>query len=244
MEQAIYRRMRDLEDRHWWFQGRRSIVIRQIERLGLPQDASILDAGCGTGGNLPMLGRFGHVTGVEYDAGARVLARSRGETEILAGSLPDGMPSLEHDFDLIVLLDVLEHIDDDLASLQTLGRLLRVRGSILVTVPANPSMWGRHDEVHHHKRRYTSASLRSVIERAGLYVDCMTYFNTWLFPVAWAARQMERLTPCGKEAADYVSLPPAPLNSALQHIFASERYMVGRIRLPFGLSLMAVARNR
>lgn len=242
MDPKIYFQMRSLEEKHWWFVGRRKIVGEILTSLDLPENARILDAGCGTGGNLQFLSQFGEVTGVEFDDGAAALARERGTWPVLKGSLPDGMPFGEQQFDLIVLLDVLEHIDDDGASLRALAALLAPRGYLVLTVPAFPFLWSPHDEEHHHKRRYRATELREVIVNAGLRLSYLSHFNTWLFPLVAAIRLARKIHPANEVGRD-VQLPGPALNSMLQAVFGSERRWIGRLRMPFGISLLAVARK-
>jgi len=238
----IYQQMRSLEDQHWWFSGRRRIVGKMLGLLDLPKRTRILDAGCGTGGNLKFLSRFGEVTGVELDDDAAVLARERGAWNVLKGSLPDKMPFAEQQFDLIVLLDVLEHIDDDGASLHTLQNLLAPGGYLVLTVPAFPFLWSPHDEEHHHKRRYRAAGLQKIIQSTGLMLRYTSYFNTWLFPMVAAIRLVRRVFPANEVGQD-VQLPNPVVNRMLKALFSSERYWIGRHRMPFGVSLLAVARK-
>ncbi len=242
MHESLYPQMRELEDRHWWFRGRRRIVADVIQRLHLPAQAQILDAGCGTGGNLPMLAGFGELTGAEFAAEAAALARARGVCEVVRASLPKEMPFTAMQFQLITLLDVLEHIDDERASLQTLENLLASGGHLLISVPAFPFLWGPHDEQHHHKRRYRAAGLRARIAEAGLDVQWLSYYNSSLFPAVAAVRLLHRLLPAG-EAGSELALPPAPINVLLENIFAAERYLLGRLMLPFGVSLIVLARK-
>lgn len=242
MDPHIYQQMRSLEDQHWWFSGRRQIVGQMLASIDLPKQTRILDAGCGTGGNLNFLSQFGEVTGVELDDGAAALARERGSWPILKGSLPDKMPFAEQQFDLIVLLDVLEHIDDDSTSLRTLQNLLAPGGYMVLTVPAFPFLWSPHDEEHHHKRRYRSAGLQEVIKSAGLRLQYISYFNTWLFPLVAAIRLVRRLFPASEVGRD-VELPKPAVNRMLKALFSSERHWIGRHRMPFGVSLLAVARK-
>lgn len=240
MDLSIYARMHEVEDVHWWFAARRDIVGEVLRGLRLRRSAKILEAGCGTGGNLALLARFGSVTGVEMDPGAAAMARRRGAARVLEGHLPEAMPRFAGRFDLIVLLDVLEHIDDDLASLAALERLLSPGGKLVITVPAFAFLWGRHDEVHRHKRRYRAAGLRERIARAGLRVRHLSYFNTLLFPAIAGARALERCLG-GRAAMDALALPPGFVNRALGAVMGSERHVVARARLPFGVSLLAVA---
>lgn len=242
MHETLYEQMHALEDSHWWFTGRRRIVDAVIRQLKLPADARILDAGCGTGGNLTMLAHHGHVTGMEYDATAATNARKRDINQIVRGCLPDSLPFDKGTFELITLLDVLEHIENDQASLINLGNLLVPGGRLLLTVPAFPFLWGPHDTEHHHKRRYRSLNLRQCIEGAGLEVQWMSYYNSSLFPAIAAIRLLRKLVP-SQAIGDELTLPPAPLNLIFHGLFAAERHLLGRVTLPFGLSLMAVVRK-
>ncbi|MFC5555890.1 class I SAM-dependent methyltransferase [Methylobacterium iners] len=229
------------EAEHWWFSGRRAVVAALVGRLIAPRPGSrILEVGCGSGGNLDLLAGFGRVDAIEQDATARATARARSGLAVRAGALPDDLPVSDGAYDVVALLDVLEHVEEDRASLQALGAKLSASGRLLITVPAMPWLWSAHDEVHHHKRRYTRASLEAVVMAAGLKVERVGYFNGLLFPLAVASRAWKALT--GDRSGDD-EMPPAPLNGALLRIFASERHFVGRIPLPFGLSVFAIARR-
>ena len=242
MQPELYEQMRDLEDRHWWFQGRRRIVSAMLERLDLPQPARLLDLGCGTGGNLQMLAGFGEVTGVELDEHAAELASGRGCAPVLRGSLPDGLPAGLGPFDCVTMLDVLEHIGPDRESLRTVHGLLAPQGYLLLTVPAFEFLWGPHDQAHHHQRRYRAPALRSLLEQAGFSVEKLSYYNTWLFPPAALVRLLRKVIPAGGAGAE-VTLPPNWLNGLLESLFASERHVLRHTRFPFGISLLAVARR-
>jgi SAM-dependent methyltransferase len=234
--------MRELEDQHWWFQGRSRIVATLMGQLGLPEHAKMLDLGCGTGGNLQMLSGFGSVTGVELDDTAADLARQRGHAPVLSGSLPDNLPVAEGDFDCVTLFDVLEHVPQDAESLATVNRLLRPGGSVFITVPAFMFLWGPHDEAHHHQRRYRAKQLRGLLTNAGFGIEKLSYYNTWLFPPAALVRLLRKIVP-GGDAGLEVALPPKWLNGLLRGLFASERHVLSRANFPFGVSLLAVARK-
>lgn len=238
MERSVYDRMNELETQHWWFTARRSIIASLIEPLlkGKP-DAAILEAGCGSGGNLSMLGHFGKVDAFEFDADARSAAVEKSGLDVHFGALPGELPFADRRYDLIGLFDVLEHIEAEDASLSALAGYLDERGKILLTVPAFPFLWSKHDERHHHFRRYTRASLAEAAQKAGLKVSYSCYFNTFLFPLAMASRALKSLT--GSEQPDD-QLPPAWLNAALARVFGFERHLLGHVRMPFGLSLAAV----
>ena len=241
MDARIYAEMAALEQRHWWFAARRKILDQLISALPLPADAQILEAGCGTGGNLAMLARHGRVYGMEANAQALELAVAKGAGQIAAGRLPDAIPFANQMFDLIALLDVMEHLDEDAAALRALRARLKPDGWLLLTVPAYPFLWSRHDELHHHKRRYVARGLRAVIEGAGYRVQYLSYFNTWLFPLIAAVRLVN---PGSGENSGGLAMPNKFANALLTQIFASERWLLGRVVLPAGVSLLALARIR
>jgi SAM-dependent methyltransferase len=240
MEHDIYLKMREIEDTHWWFAARRSIIESVIASLKLPPGARILDMGSGTGGNLSLLSRFGVVTGIESDDTALMLSLSRKVAPVLKGCLPDNLPCCNETFDLIVMLDVLEHVDDDRSAMKALARLLAPDGFFVATVPAFPCLWGDHDIQHHHKRRYRYSMLNTVCCEAGLKILHMTYYNTVLFPIIFAVRLFRRLKPAAVTGRD-VRLPSSVINTILKSLFASERHLIGRMRLPFGASILVIA---
>jgi SAM-dependent methyltransferase len=239
MERAVYDQMAELDERHWWYRARREVLAALIRRVVRPPaDARILEIGCGTGHNLPMLGGFGHVDALELDDEARAHAKKRLGREIMSAPLPElaGVP--ERHYDLIGAFDVIEHIDDDRAALASIAGRLKPGGKFVMTVPAHPWMWSAHDVVNHHKRRYSKRSLKALIDSSPLKLEAAGYINSLLFPAAVAQRVSSKLR--RKDDAD-LKLPPAPLNTALERTFAFERYLVGRVPLTPGLSLYAVA---
>ena len=239
MERHIYDRMAEIDGAHWWFQGRRAIVSTLIDRqVTRGRPLRILEVGCGTGSNLEMLKRYGTVDAVEPDDPARALAAKRSGIAVKGGLLPDGVELEDGAYDLIVLLDVLEHIPDDHGTLAALRAKLAPGGRLLVTVPATPWLWSAHDAAHHHHRRYTGKSLTSVFEDAGFRVRYRSHFNTLLFPLIVAARAAGKLF--NRHGGDD-AMPPRPLNRLLKSLFASERHLLGRASLPFGVSLALVA---
>jgi SAM-dependent methyltransferase len=240
MDPQVYDRMAAVEDAHWWFVARRRILSKVLRReVALPTGARLLEAGCGTGGNLAMLSGFGEVCAFEPEPEARRRAVSKTGIEVRNGHLPERVPFEDGSFDLVAALDVLEHLQDDLGSLRALRRKLRPGGWILLTVPAFPFLWSRHDDTHHHQRRYRRDGLLQVIAQAGLIPVKVTYFNSLLFPAIVGVRVAKTLL--GLEGADDDALPPPLLNRLLETVFASERHLIGRAGLPVGVSLLAIA---
>lgn len=239
MEPDTYQLMRQIEDEHWWFVARRKIIGALLNRLQLPGHAEILEVGCGTGGNIAFLKNFGSVTCVELDKTAAEMARDRNLAPVLHGKLPDELPEFPRKFDVVTLLDVIEHVKEDGASLQTLSSMLNPRGRIVVTVPAFNFLWSQHDDENHHQRRYRRRDLVNLAHQCGLSLDYISYFNFWLFPLVAGVRLFRKIFPYGESWQD-MRMPDEVGNRVLQSVFGSERHVVGRMSLPFGVSLLAV----
>jgi SAM-dependent methyltransferase len=239
MERVVYRQMAELDQRHWWYRARRQVLAELIRREAMPpSEARVLEIGCGTGHNLAMLAQFGTVDALELDDEARTVAERRLGRAVLSAPLPELAGIADRQYDLIAALDVIEHVEDDQAALAAVATKLRPTGKFVITVPAHQWMWSAHDVVNHHKRRYSKAALRRLIEASPLKLEKLGYFNSLLFPLAVAERFASKLR--GREDAD-LKLPSAPLNAALEAVFGAERHLVGRLPLPPGLSLFAVA---
>jgi SAM-dependent methyltransferase len=231
-----------VEGRHWWYQGRRRVLERVIERLGLPAGARILDAGCGSGRNMVDLARHGTVTGIELSPTSVALARERDRGEVIEGSVLD-MPFDEGAFDLSVSLDVIEHLQDDVGALRELRRVTKPGGALLVTVPAYQWLWSGHDEINHHHRRYNRRTLLAAAQSAGWHEQRSAHFNSLLLPIAIALRALERFTPATTKSSLDLWVPPAPINWALRQPLNLEAAVIGRGgSIPAGLSLLAVYR--
>lgn len=242
MERSAYAEMAAIDEIHWWYKARRKIIASLISReIHLRPDATIVEIGCGTGSNLSFLSRFGRLTGIEPDEVARTFAKARSQVPVIEGRLPDGLPINDQSAEMIVMLDVLEHIDDDLGALRAIGQKLKPGGRLLLTVPALPSLWSAHDLEHHHKRRYTDQTLRAVLIESGLELERISYFNTLLLPLIAAVRGIKSLT--GNSTPD-TGLPATWLNKVLEAVFSLERFMIGRVPLPLGVSLVMIARAR
>ena len=245
MDQRLMSAMLELDDRHWWYRGRRRIIGAELDRLPLPPGAEVLDAGCGSGRTLEELASYGEVHGIELDEGAASVARERGCGEVLVGRLEE-LPWGDGYFDLITCLDVIEHTPDDRVTLRELRRVCKPGGFLLVTVPAYQGLWSTHDVANHHYRRYSRGRLRAAAQESGWRVRRMTSFNGLLLAPAAAVRLADRRR-LRQPNGDYkpeLTLGPEWLNAALEQPLRLEaRWLRGGRTMPAGLSLLAVLEN-
>jgi SAM-dependent methyltransferase len=239
MEVRKYSEMAEIQDHHWWFRGRRFLFRCVLKELKLSKNSLILEIGCGTGANLSLLKEFGTVYGVEMDEYSRNYAREKSGVNVEYGKLPDTIPFPEKKFDLICMFDVLEHIEYDRDALVALKRHLKDGGVLLLSVPATKWLYGDHDRMFHHYRRYSRLELNDKIVEAGYKPSLISYFNTFLFPLALVARIIDivffRSNSMGMDT------PPKVINKVMYRIFSAENRLLKKSIFPFGLSLMAVA---
>ena len=242
MSPDAYTQMAQVQDTHWWFVARRKILHSQIKALNLPPNAVILEIGSGTGANLDLLAEFGSVTGIEMSEDAIALAARRtqgmGGVTLRQGVCPQDIGQIGKRFDLICLFDVLEHIDQDAETLRQLIQILKPGGRLMITVPAYRWMWGPHDVQLHHKRRYSMGALQACCAAAGVSAQRITYFNSLLFPLAAGVRLLDRLL--NRTVASGLEVPWGPMNRAFAWVFSTERFLLDRLNMPWGLSLLLV----
>lgn len=243
MEATLQHQFARIGQTHWWFQGRRRVVASVLRRHlepGPGRALRILDVGCGNGEMLDMLRELGTVTGIDVSADAVEHCRARFDDalDVRLGGIPDGLPPAGS-ADVVTAFDVIEHLDDDLDALRHLRRVLGDDGTLVVTVPAFAFLWGPHDMVSHHRRRYRANQLGARLEGAGFVVERLTYFNSLLFPAVAAVRLARRALGEGPPRSDFSELPLA-INRALTALFGLEALMLARFDLPIGVSLLAV----
>jgi SAM-dependent methyltransferase len=235
-----------VEDVHWWFVARRRIFLTLLDRYledGSEGTRRILDVGCGTGTMLTYLARYGTAEGIDMDADAIEYCHERGLTRVSQAGA-EHLPFADGSFGLVTALDVIEHIDDDRAALHEVRRVLRPGGNFLVAVPAYRFLWGRQDDINLHKRRYQARELRERLTTAGFEVVRLSYINAVLFPAIAAVRLARHLLPKPENVqSDFTFPAPRPLNFLLGHVFGAERFVVRQLDLPFGVSIMALARK-
>lgn len=242
MDDYYTRQMALMQKEHWWYEGRRWILADIIKYLPLPKNAKILEAGCGPGANITMLQAFGSVNAFDPDNFSVQNAKSISDARISTGLLPDGIPFNEK-YNLVCAFDVIEHIDDDQGSLKSLFDVTENGGYAVFTVPAFMFLWSNHDEINYHKRRYRKNEFKNLLIKAGYEVKFISYYNFWLFPAVAAIRILKNILRIKDKDGD-VKMPNKFLNQILFKLFLSEKFLLKKITLPFGISIVAVCEKK
>jgi SAM-dependent methyltransferase len=251
LEQQAYREQFELEDEHWWFRGRRAVIWALLGRAGVTgprrevtgPPLRVLDAGCGTGRNLLEFAVLGPVQGVEIASEAIEFCAARGIHGIAQAPI-EKMPFDDGSFDLVLATDVIEHLNDDRVALGELRRVATRGAMLLATVPAYKWLWGPHDEIYHHVRRYTLTSLRESLLASGWRPIISTYFNSLLLPPAAAVRLAARARHAKPDHRLDVNLTPPALNRVLLAPLEFEAALVKRgVRFPAGVSIGVVCQR-
>jgi SAM-dependent methyltransferase len=254
MQQHTYAIMDEVEGSHWWFVGRRAIlesflksIVDKMSKSLAPLDADkgvrfplrILDVGCGTGANIEMLSQYGDAEGVDVSDDALEFCRKKGLT--VQKGLAERLPYDDGSFDLTTALDVIEHLDDDVEGLKEMYRVTREGGYSLFFVPAFMWLWGVQDDISNHRIRYTRSQIIERIERAGYKVERATYANITFFPPILAGRTLMKLTGIKPESENNITI--SGLNGIMGKIFSSESLWLKNFNLPFGVSIVVVAKK-
>jgi SAM-dependent methyltransferase len=238
MDVAYARRYRELYERHWWWRAREHVILDTLRRIEPPGGfPSILDIGCGDGLFFDRLAGFGVVEGVESDA-SLVDPDGKHRARIHVGPF-DARFQPGRRYSLILMLDVIEHLDDPVGALRHARTLLEPGGVFLATVPAFRLLWTAHDDFNHHHTRYTKRTFRELARQGGIEVVVEKYLFQWTFPAKLAVRLAEasfRRTPVPAR------VPPAGLNRALYLLSRAEQRLLGPLPVPFGTSLLVVGR--
>ena len=239
MQAEEYERMYRLEDTYWWFIGRHDLVLGFVREVyGSRNDLTILDIGCGTGAMSRKLSPWGSVVSADFSPLALSFSRRR-NLNLLCASDAMRLPFKDQSFDLVVAMDILEHVEDDSAALREIYRVLKPGGRIIATVPAYLALWSGHDVALMHFRRYVSAEVRERFTAAKLRLKRLSYAMTFLYPAVWLVRRFFR-NPKKEPKASLVKVPRW-LNSLLVRILSAENALVRRVTLPFGVSVFCMA---
>jgi len=243
MQDDLVRQYVDLESRHWWWRARARIVAEAVERF-LVRDAGrcVICIGSGPGYTQAAVAqRADRTIGIEPNEVLRQHAGAVLGLDVRPGSLPGDLPSELPLADLVLLLDVLEHIEDDTAACREAASLLKPGGRLVVTVPSCPWLWGPWDELNEHRRRYTRRGLATVLTRAEIGIEQLSHFNTLLFPLMVCRRLQDRLSRGGLAGS---TVPPERLNRFLEFVFGAERFWLRWASLPWGGSLLCISKPR
>jgi len=236
-----------VEERHWWFTGRRALVRQLVRRASTGCDARILEIGCSGGPLLQQLRRdgFSNLTGIDISRDAIAVCAKRGVPNVFVMDAQH-LEYPAESFDVITASDVLEHLADAPTALREWHRALRPGGKLIVFVPAFMFLWSQHDVANQHKHRYTTSELRVALQQAGFAVERLAYWNFLLFAPAALVRLMKNLVsrPASATGQGDLKQTSKPLNALLQFILNIEnRLLLAGLNFPFGISAWAVARK-
>jgi SAM-dependent methyltransferase len=242
MQQHTYAIMNRVEDSHWWYVGRRAILESFLEGIiqkSKIENPRILDVGCGTGGNLEMLEKFGVAEGVDVSDDALEFCKAKG-LRVHKG-LAEKLPFEDESFNVVTALDVIEHLDDDVAGLKEMNRVLKTGGRTLIFVPAFMWLWGVQDDVSNHRIRYTKKQIVERLEKAGFEIERATYANISFFAPILGGRTLMKLTGIKPESENNVNV--SALNGVFGKLFGAERFWLKNFDFPFGVSIVIVAKK-
>lgn len=257
MQQHTYAIMDEVEGSHWWFVGRRAIletflkdIVKRLEsrlqaanaepaKAGAPSSLHILDVGCGTGANIEMLSAYGDAEGVDVSDDALEFCRRKG-LKVQKG-LAEKLPYEDEAFELTTALDVVEHLDDDIAGLKEMFRVTKRGGYSLIFVPAFMWLWGVQDDISNHRIRYTKKQIVDRLEKAGYTIERATYANWTFFAPILGGRLLMRLTGIKPESENNINV--SALNGVFGKLFSSERFWLKNFNFPFGVSIVIVAKK-
>jgi len=235
----------ELGKSYWWLAGKYRIIHDVLLRL-LPAGggARLLDLGCGPGNMLDFLAGHGKVFGSDFSADALRFCRGRSHERVFRADF-HRLPLKAGSFDMVTAIDVIEHLQDDRRAISELYQIVRPGGHLVVTVPAFQSLWGDHDELYGHFRRYRLRELREKLRAAGFEIVKMSYFEPLFFVPLWLFRKWKRLMPRkgGLAQKDDFVATPGPLNALLTEAIALERFALRHVSLPIGVTLLGVARR-
>ena len=240
MDPAYAQRYRELYLRHWWWRARERVVLAHLDRARPPEGwRRALDVGCGDGLLFPVLRAYAaHVEGIEPDVD--LVTRATREDGTIHVRPFDASFAPGRAFDLVLFLDVLEHLDDPGAAVAHAASLMEPGGTLLVTVPAFRHLWTTHDDINHHRTRYTRRRLSALLE-PHFALDTVRHLFRWVHPVKAAQHAVEALL---RPEPSPAGIPPAPLNAALYALSRTEEKLLGWLDVPVGSSLLALGRRR
>jgi len=239
MNSREHQEIAELEHSYWWHVGRQHIVCAQLKRfLSASNSLKILNIGCGTGGTSELLEKFGTVVNIDSSSDAIRVSQENGLSNLTCCDARS-LPFANETFDLIVALDVIEHIDDDRSALNAWKELLKPGGRVFLAAPAYVWLWSGHDEVFHHYRRYTTSSLHILLNRIGMRVINRTYAITFVFPLIVLARLFSSMFFLNQVKSSNIPVSK-PINWLFIQLLKLEGFLLNYINFPFGTSVIVV----
>lgn len=241
MDKALYKLFYEIEDTHWWFVATRTYAISLFTKYCRTDQLKILDAGCGTGGTMQVLKNYGEVHGIDIEQEAIGYCRKRGLQNVQRGSVT-AMPYKHSTFDVVMALDVIEHIEDDIQALSEIARVLVPSGILIALVPAFQWLWSSHDTLNHHYHRYTKDEIIRRMEQAGFMVLQAHYFGFSTFLPLFVKSLLERIN-FASPRFNVAKPLPSIVNKILLKIYQADLVVSERFPLPCGTSILIVARK-
>ncbi len=251
MKKEIYQITYELEENYWWYVARRKIILDQLQLLISSnfkgRKPILLDIGCGTGRNLASFSKYTEAYGMDNSEEAIKFCKKRGLPHLILQDLSKNQVSenpFGKNFDLITMLDVLEHIEDDIQCLSAVSNWLTDRGFLFITVPAYSWLWSGEDYVSHHVRRYSRKRLEEIVQKAGFVIEKISFFNTLLLPMQSLVILINRVFSSKSKTQTNLQEMPEFINSILQIIMSAESPLLKKMNLPFGGSILCICRKR
>jgi len=244
MDESLYKTYQQVEEKHWWFRGRRALIFWLLNKYcRTPSKTAVLDVGCNSGLLVEKLRQAGYnAAGCDVSAEAVAYGREQGRQGLQVCALPN-LPYADGQFDVILCLDTLEHIENDNLALREIRRALKQTGLVILTVPAFMSLWGLQDEVSHHFRRYTKAEMLAKIKASGHWqLARVSYFNFFLFLPIWLIRKISNILQLRRNS-DF-DINNQFLNKILIILFLSEIWLLKILSYPCGVSLLVAAQKK
>ena len=242
MHKSAYQTTFEKENTYWWHTARRNISLYLRERLSQTKQPVALNIGCGTGSFSSTLSDKTRTISIDLEMEALRFCQQRGLGNLICGN-GEKLPIGNNSCDEIYALDFLEHLSHESKGASEIYRCLKPQtGFALTTVPAFSFLWSQMDEFTHHYRRYKKKEFTRLLRDSGFFIEKITYYNFFLFPLAFIFKLLEHKS---KKFDEESLIPPIPkwLNFIFKKIFSSEKIFIPRFVFPFGVSIIAIVRK-
>lgn len=248
MYNSEYKKLAEVEENYWWFRARRKVINETIKKYiprNLLKSLNVLDFGCGTGGNHSLLSKFGKVIGVDISEEALMIHKNKYPDSEIYNLASIQRPSFNRSFNLVLMADILEHVDDDSGLLKFIKQYVASEGYLLITVPAYQFLWSEHDEALQHKRRYSYSQLAKQLHGAGFKINYASHFFASIFPLIVLYRFINKILNLLKPRKTLPTTSYAGnslfFNTILTLLFSVESFLMKFFSLPFGASIIILA---